>query len=608
MVSKPVAPPWSDSSKNLVRDIVTNSNLFSYNILSVNGFDFNKENVLTEQIYRDSGRYAPALSQNLRVFGRLFQTDNDISIYHFFFEPNIKTLAAAGIITAMKKKKTIHTICSIPDKIKDISRLLFSDAVVVLSDSTFRILKEANVKNLIRIYPGVKIKDEVNIKEYRKSIMKSLGISAEILLLYSGDYEFSGAHETILSAMPKFMNEQPGLKLIFACRAKTAKTPLIEERVKDRVKQMGFADRVFFPGEVQNIEELTGASDIVIFPAMHHHHKMDIPLFLLESIEREKPLIISDIKPLNEIMKDEIGICVKPGDSEELADAILKLSADENLRIEMGKRARNVAINYFNAVEMTKAYEDTYRNIFSMEKAADIKKYYDIESKTYESVRENNYHKLINEIEVSIIKRYLTEGMNVLEAGCGTGLILDSIRDFPAKFTGVDLSGKMLDNANKKGHSVVQGSLQELPFKSNTFDIVYSVKVLPHVKEINDAVNELVRVVKPGGKIMLEFYNAISIRGLRWLLKKYLFSKKRSGNLRETDIYTRYDNISQIKSYFSVNTKIICFHSIISFVPFASVLNNFIIAQFLCRLEKAVFWPFNYFGGFIFFVLEKPDE
>lgn len=605
MVSKPVMPPWNDSSKNIVRDIVINSDEYLYTVLSAEGFNFNKRNVFMEYVYREKGRYSPSFDQNKRVFLRLLKEDRNTGIYHFFFTPNSRTSMLLKMIKTFRKMITIQSICSTPPQNRGFKNLFFADYNVALSDYTHKILIDNNIKNAVRIYPGTEITDlEENICD-REEIMKSFGLSGEQLVLFSGDYEFSGAHEKILSIINIVTRERAGLKFIFACRPKTEKSIRFEKKIRTEARMSGFADKILFLGEVENIKKLISVSDIVIFPSKYHHHKMDIPLFLLEAIERGKPLIVSDIKPFSEIMKGEIGILTDQDSKEELSNAILLLSGNRNMRMEMGKAAREVAVRYFNSKTMAKEYEKLYENIVKSGDTANLKSYYDIESRTYEKIRENQYHDLINQIELKMIKKYLKYDMKVLEAGCGTGMILDGIRNSCKMLIGIDLSAGMLKIASEKSHKVIQGSVLEMPFEKDFFDMIYSVKVLAHIKDIKAAVNETVRIAKPGGIIILEFYNAFSIRGLRWLIKKLLKIRKNTSRQRETDIYTRYDNLWRIKKMLPDNVRIKEFSSIITFIPFASMMNFAFLSAAICRLEQAAVLPFNCFGGFIIFVLEK---
>lgn len=103
----------------------------------------------------------------------------------------------------------------------------------------------------------------------------------------------------------------------------------------------------------------------------------------------------------------------------------------------------------------------------------------------------------------------------VLDAGTGNGRFLDR---FPqGSFTvGLDASLEMLIRARRRGrgHFLVCGELEHLPFRDGSFDTVISCRVLQLVKKQQKAVEELCRVTRPGGDVILELYNTWNPRTL----------------------------------------------------------------------------------------------
>jgi predicted TPR repeat methyltransferase len=91
--------------------------------------------------------------------------------------------------------------------------------------------------------------------------------------------------------------------------------------------------------------------------------------------------------------------------------------------------------------------------------------YYDRFAENYEAERHHGYHKLIDELELELIRRY-GEGRDVFEAGCGTGLLLRQAATFARSAVGLDLSRGMLGPARARGLRVVQGSLTHVPLPS----------------------------------------------------------------------------------------------------------------------------------------------
>ncbi|HXK18832.1 MAG TPA: methyltransferase domain-containing protein [Polyangiaceae bacterium] len=177
----------------------------------------------------------------------------------------------------------------------------------------------------------------------------------------------------------------------------------------------------------------------------------------------------------------------------------------------------------------------------------DNRAYYDAFSAEYERERGQNdpggYHELLDELEAGYVKRFGAE-RDVLEVGCGTGLVLLRIRDFARRASGVDLSPGMLEKAKLRGLDVTLGSATELPFGNDQFDVTCSFKVLAHVPEIEKALAEMARVTRPGGMVLAEFYNPYSLRGL---VKRLGPAGKIAEGKNERDVYTRFDSPARAK-------------------------------------------------------------
>lgn len=88
-----------------------------------------------------------------------------------------------------------------------------------------------------------------------------------------------------------------------------------------------------------------------------------------------------------------------------------------------------------------------------------------------------------------------------------------------------------------------QGRGESLPFEDETFDIVYSVSVLEHVQDIKQCVTEALRVVKPGGVVVMSVptYNSFKEDHYNILWLPYLLKSKRLAKWYVRTIYKRSD-------------------------------------------------------------------
>lgn len=100
-------------------------------------------------------------------------------------------------------------------------------------------------------------------------------------------------------------------------------------------------------------------------------------------------------------------------------------------------------------------------------------------------------------------------GGKVLDVGCGKGRFARIVkeRNPGAEVWGLDISPEMLRYV-PEGILTRAGSMTELPFPGGTFDAAYATESLEHAVEIEKAVAEICRVVKPGGRIVVIDKNA----------------------------------------------------------------------------------------------------
>jgi len=88
----------------------------------------------------------------------------------------------------------------------------------------------------------------------------------------------------------------------------------------------------------------------------------------------------------------------------------------------------------------------------------------------------------------------------VLDAGCGDGLLTSSIA--APVVVGVDSSPGMVERARSRGIDARRGDLHELPFRDGEFDVVVCSGVLHHLRDIDRAVREVARVLRPNGRLV----------------------------------------------------------------------------------------------------------
>jgi ubiquinone/menaquinone biosynthesis C-methylase UbiE len=136
----------------------------------------------------------------------------------------------------------------------------------------------------------------------------------------------------------------------------------------------------------------------------------------------------------------------------------------------------------------------------------------------YDAYYQTETGKMVDKIEKEIVSVYLKnlQKKNWLELGCGTGYWTKFFNDSGFQITAVDNSEAMLKIARSKNMENVQfinADATRLPFPVGHFSGIISITMLEFVDDLQKVLNEIDRVLKPGGTLVLGCLNALSELG-----------------------------------------------------------------------------------------------
>jgi len=146
----------------------------------------------------------------------------------------------------------------------------------------------------------------------------------------------------------------------------------------------------------------------------------------------------------------------------------------------------------------------------------DMAELFDEWTEKYEQWFETPIGRLIKGYEQELILEMLNpeHGEMILDAGCGTGIFIVDLIEAGAHVVGLELSSGMLRRSGAKfpGQAFypVQGDMMRLPFADNTFDKTVSNTAIEFIQDAGSAIDELFRVTKPGGVIVVTTLNSLS--------------------------------------------------------------------------------------------------
>jgi len=118
--------------------------------------------------------------------------------------------------------------------------------------------------------------------------------------------------------------------------------------------------------------------------------------------------------------------------------------------------------------------------------------------------------------------REWVEGRQTLEVGLGYGTLSEALARMGADYHGMDIAAgpvgmvrhRLESVPGARPEQVQQGSVLELPFPDASFDLVASIGCLHHTGDLFGAIQEVRRVLRPGGRLVLMVYNRRSLRRL----------------------------------------------------------------------------------------------
>ena len=129
---------------------------------------------------------------------------------------------------------------------------------------------------------------------------------------------------------------------------------------------------------------------------------------------------------------------------------------------------------------------------------------------------ESGIGRLVKRFELDLTLELLQPrpGETILDAGCGSGIFTAPIIERGVNVVGIDLSGPMLHHARDTlpaaNFSPLAADIRVLPFTDGQFDRVVSITALEFVAEGQQAMDELFRVTRPGGRVVVATLNRLS--------------------------------------------------------------------------------------------------
>lgn len=200
------------------------------------------------------------------------------------------------------------------------------------------------INNICFIYNGINTSYK---KSYNLSNSIKIPKNKKILLLI-GTYELRKGHEFIFKVLNELNNDY-----FLICAGFGTKQQ--KRYIAQKAKENSVYNNIKFLGFVKNIDELILNSDLVVVPSQEFE---SFGIMCLDAMKHRKPLVVTDIGGLPEVVKDSYnGYVVNHKDYILFAEKILYLINNKSLAIQFGENGHKRLLKYFTTQEMAKKFE-----------------------------------------------------------------------------------------------------------------------------------------------------------------------------------------------------------------------------------------------------------
>ncbi len=249
-----------------------------------------------------------------------------------------------------------------------LSRLFFANigCLTVLSENAKESLLKIGIKeNRIENLPPVVDTAFFDGPGTNNNVRGGLGIPENApVVLYIGNWATWKGVDYLIESMTEVKNAFPEARLVTAWGEPYNWYDERKAFLDRKIKNLGLSETVVQVGIVEDLPSLIHISDVVVEPFLNTDGVADLPLAILESMACGKPIVSTRVEGIPEIVHDRVnGLLVHPGDSRELAKAIIWIFSNKGRAKRMGCSARDLALRNHSPTVVVDKLEAVYDSI-----------------------------------------------------------------------------------------------------------------------------------------------------------------------------------------------------------------------------------------------------
>jgi glycosyltransferase involved in cell wall biosynthesis len=275
--------------------------------------------------------------------------------------------SVAGWLTGRPTVLTYHGELFLPGPptryaaIKNMLVRRFASRIVMVADY----LKEDFVKRakfpaakLTTIYNGIPMLNE--IADFDTTVKRAtLGVQPDDPVVgIVANFRPAKGYEYFIEAAHLVRQRLPNTKFLVVGQGREA----IEKKVHALIDRFKLHDNIVLLGFRQDVPELLRVFDVFVLSSISE----GLPLSVVEAMAAHKPVVVTRVGGLAELVAEgDSGFLVPPRNAELLAERILEILTNPQLRDKMGRRGRKIVETKFTVTAMVDQYQSLYEELLN---------------------------------------------------------------------------------------------------------------------------------------------------------------------------------------------------------------------------------------------------
>jgi glycosyltransferase involved in cell wall biosynthesis len=202
--------------------------------------------------------------------------------------------------------------------------------------------------------------DDVGVREVRKQLAIA---DSDLVVLFVGNAKPQKNAVSVVRAIHKLSGIFPQLKLVITTELRQSSSDEDIAALSREITSLGIESRVVQVGIVNNMPHLMMASDLFVAPFLDTLGPSDYFMAALEAMACGKPVVVSNVGGMPEVVDEKVGALVDPKDVDAMAFEVGKLLADKGARLRIGEAAKDRVLSMFEKEKIADAYRSVYRRV-----------------------------------------------------------------------------------------------------------------------------------------------------------------------------------------------------------------------------------------------------